>query len=60
MTNTEIINLIEHMAITHHESQMIWFGYAQDAEDQKTEALYKRFAVEENHKERVLWKQTGL
>lgn len=64
MTNTEIINLIEHMVIAHHESEMLWFGYAKDAEDQKSEALYKKFAVEEYHKEsalcEVLDKITGI
>lgn len=64
MKNTEIINLIERMAIAHHESQMIWFGYAKDAEDQKSEALYKKFEVEEYHKEsalcEVLDKITGI
>lgn len=54
MKKSEIIALIEHMAVAHHESQMTWFGYAQDAENQKSETLYKKFAVEEYHKESAL------
>ena len=54
MKKSEIIALIEHMAIAHHESEITWFRYAQDAEDEKTESLYKRFAVEEYHKESAL------
>ena len=51
MTNTEIINLIKHMAIAHHESQMLWYGHAKDTEDQNSKALYKGFALKEYYKE---------
>lgn len=54
MKKSEIIALIEQTAIAHHESEMLWFEYAKDAEDENTAKMYKRFAMEFNHKENAL------
>lgn len=54
MKKSEIIALIEQTAIANHESEIAWFGYAQDAEDEKTKELYMRFSAEQHHKESAL------
>ena len=54
MKKSEIIALIERMAIAHHESQMLWYGHAKDAENQNSKALYKGFALKEYYKETAL------
>lgn len=54
MKKSEIIALIEQTAIAHHESEMAWFKYALNAEDENTAKMYKRFAMESHHKENAL------